>query len=126
MTISLGYCNSTPNNDTLIFNVSPPKITSPMLLKVNAKYPVNLAKIKLRGSKSLELNWPHVAMAQESREEARTRMRIIRKLLPCNQGPDGLKSEYSSLICITFCSLNHRKGLFQHPRKALNSNKSFL
>lgn len=54
-------------------------------------------------------------MAQESREEAHTKIRIIRKLLPHNQGPDGLKSEHSSLICITFCSLSHKKGLFQHP-----------
>lgn len=57
-------------------------------------------------------------MAQESRKEAHTKIRIMRKLLSFNQGPDGQKSEHSSLICITFCSLSHKKRPFQHPRKA--------
>lgn len=52
-------------------------------------------------------------MARESGEEVHTEMRIMRKLLSLNQGPDALKSEHGALICITFCALSHRKGLFQ-------------
>lgn len=99
-----------------------------MLLRVNANYPVHLGKNKVPyvEEKPLKRNWPRVEMAQESSEEVHTEMRIMRKLFSLNPGPDGRKSEHGALICITSCALSHRKGLFQHPRKATEFKPSFL
>ena len=72
--------------------------------------------------KSLRRNWPRVEMAQELSEDAHSGKRIMRKQTSINQGPDGLKSEHSVLICTRSSSLSHKKVLFHYPGRITNSN----
>ena len=61
-------------------------------------------------------------MAQELSEDTDAGSRIMRKQPSLNQGPDGLKSEHSILICTWSSSLSREKMLFQYPRRITNSN----